>query len=162
MFKHLLNKKKTEVLLAPISGQLKNLGDVPDPVFSEKLMGDGVAIIPTFGEVVAPCDGRVETVFPTKHAIGLTSDGGAEILIHIGLETVTMKGNGFTPHVEAGEKIKRGQRLISFDLEKVKKEAVDCITPMIITGGKANITSFNAGQNTTVVSNETEIISLST
>lgn len=132
-----LFKKKEEVtditLVAPINGKVIALEDVPDPVFSEKMMGDGLAIRPTTGEVVSPVTGKIIQVFPTKHAIGILADNGAEILIHIGLETVNLKGEGFTAYVEEGNKVKQGDVLVRFDMDLVQKKAKSMITPIIIT-----------------------------
>ena len=137
IFKKIFNKQeivlKTIELKAHVSGNIVKLEDVPDPVFAEKMMGDGIAIDPTEGEIVSPVDGEVVQVFPTKHAIGIKADNGAEILIHIGLETVSMGGEGFTTKVTTGEKIKAGDVLVNFDLDLVKKRAKSAITPIIIT-----------------------------
>lgn len=135
-----LFKKKEEVtdisVVAPINGELVELQDVPDPVFSEKMLGEGVAIKPTDGEVIAPVDGKIIQVFPTKHAVGILAENGAEILIHIGLETVNLEGEGFTAHVVEGDKIKRGDKLISFDLGLISEKAESTLTPIVITNTK--------------------------
>ncbi|MCT8137155.1 PTS glucose transporter subunit IIA [Anaerobacillus sp. CMMVII] len=128
-------KKTEETILAPLTGKVKNLEDVPDPVFSQKMMGDGIAIEPIEGTVVSPVDGEIIQFFHTKHAIGIKSTTGLEILIHVGLETVTMKGEGFTGHVNEGDKVKVGDKLISFDLELIKEKAASTITPVVITNG---------------------------
>ena len=105
MFKFFKGKEKGNVLYAPCKGKVVPLTEVPDPTFSEKLLGDGFAVIPTEGKVYAPADAEVTMVFDTLHAITLTSSQGAEILIHIGLDTVTLKGAPFTAHVAAGDKV---------------------------------------------------------
>ncbi|MCJ8006496.1 PTS glucose transporter subunit IIA [Lederbergia wuyishanensis] len=137
MFKNLFGKKqsasKTIELKAYASGNILSLEDVPDPVFSKKMMGDGIAIEPHEGKLVSPVDGEIMQVFPTKHAIGIKALNGAEILIHIGLETVSMNGEGFTSHVVEGEKVKAGDTLVTVDLEKVKEKAKSIITPIVIT-----------------------------
>ena len=136
MLKSLFGKKDKmteEALFAPLSGKLLSLEDVPDPVFSQKLMGNGIAIEPTEGVIVAPIDGQIVQVFHTKHAIGLRSQSGIEILIHIGLETVTMNGDGFEVHVKEGQKVKVGEPLITADLTLIKEKAASTITPIIIT-----------------------------
>ncbi|WP_062352494.1 PTS sugar transporter subunit IIA [Bacillus kwashiorkori] len=139
MLKKLFGKKETSSnkveLTAPLTGTLLPLEQVPDPVFSEKMMGDGIAIEPTEGKVVSPVDGEILQVFPTKHAVGIKANNGAEILIHIGLETVGMGGEGFTAHVAEGSKVKQGDLLITVDLDLVKEKAKSTITPMIITNG---------------------------
>jgi sugar PTS system EIIA component len=136
MFKKLFGKKekiKTVELLAPLSGNAVDLSAVPDPVFSEKMMGDGIAIEPTEGEVLSPVDGEIMQIFPTKHAIGIRAKNGAEILIHIGLETVSMNGEGFTTHVFEGSNVKAGDKLVSFDIDLVKEKAKSTVTPIIVT-----------------------------
>ncbi|MBW8349156.1 PTS glucose transporter subunit IIA [Bacillus sp. IITD106] len=137
MFKNLFGKKqaasKSIELKAYASGNILPLEDVPDPVFSKKLMGDGIAIEPHEAKFVSPVEGEIIQVFPTKHAIGIKALNGAEILIHIGLETVSMNGEGFTSHVVKGEKVKAGDTLVTVDLEKVKEKAKSIITPLVIT-----------------------------
>ncbi|WLR51438.1 PTS glucose transporter subunit IIA [Bacillus tianshenii] len=137
MLKNLFGKKKPteETFVSPVTGDVVPIEEVPDPTFSEKMMGDGIAIKPTEGEVVSPVDGEVIQLFHTKHAVGIRSKGDVEILIHIGLETVTMNGAGFEAHVSEGQKVKAGDRLISFDLDLVEKKAESTITPMVITNG---------------------------
>ncbi|KAB2333567.1 PTS sugar transporter subunit IIA [Bacillus mesophilum] len=136
MFKKLFGKKeevKSVDIFAPLSGAAVSLETVPDPVFAEKMMGDGIAIEPTEGVVVSPVKGEVLQVFPTKHAIGLKAENGAEILIHIGLETVSMNGEGFEAHVSEGSKVEVGDQLVTFDMNLVKEKAKSTITPVIIT-----------------------------
>ncbi|WP_210134085.1 glucose-specific PTS transporter subunit IIBC [Staphylococcus sp. GDY8P98P] len=122
-----------ETIYAPLKGRTVPLDEVPDQVFSDKLMGDGLAIYPDNGEVVAPFDGTVELVFPTKHAIGLKSESGVEVLIHFGLETVGLQGEGFTVHVDSGDTIVKGQSLMTVDLDYIKTHAKSDITPIIVT-----------------------------
>ncbi len=124
---------ESETIYAPLKGRTVPLNEVPDQVFSDKLMGDGLAIYPDNGEVVAPFDGTVELVFPTKHAIGLKSESGVEVLIHFGLETVGLQGEGFTVHVDSGETIVKGQSLMTVDLDYIKTHAKSDITPIIVT-----------------------------
>ncbi|MEH6987290.1 PTS sugar transporter subunit IIA [Cytobacillus firmus] len=138
MFKKLFGKKetvKTIEVKAALTGTAVNLEEVPDPVFAEKMMGDGIAIEPSEGVVVSPVNGEIVQVFPTKHAIGIRAENGAEILIHIGLETVSMKGEGFETHISEGSKVSEGDKLVTFDLELVKEKAKSTVTPMIITNG---------------------------
>lgn len=122
-----------ETIYAPLKGRAVPLDEVPDQVFSDKLMGDGLAIYPANGEVVAPFDGTVELVFPTKHAIGLKSESGVEVLIHFGLETVGLQGEGFKVHVDSGDAIIKGQSLMTVDLDYIKTHAKSDITPIIVT-----------------------------
>ncbi|UTL72598.1 beta-glucoside-specific PTS transporter subunit IIABC [Bacillus halotolerans] len=122
-----------EIIHSPIKGEVKALSEVNDGVFSAGIMGKGFAIEPEEGEVVSPVYGTVTTVFKTKHAIGITSDQGAEILIHIGLDTVKLEGQWFTAHVKEGDKVAPGDPLVSFDLEQIIAAGYDVITPVIVT-----------------------------
>ncbi|OAH61213.1 PTS glucose transporter subunit IIA [Domibacillus aminovorans] len=129
----------------PIEGEIIPITEVEDPVFSEKMMGDGFAIIPTNGSVVSPVDGEIMNVFPTKHAIGIKSKQGYEILIHVGLETVNLKGEGFTALVKEGDQISKGTELLTFDLEYIKNSAPSTVTPVIFTNA-TNITVKKQGE----------------
>lgn len=120
-------------IYAPISGSVLQLEKIPDPTFSQKMMGDGIAIEPTTGKVVAPFSGKVIQLFPTKHAIGLRSDTGIELLIHIGLETVSLNGEGFDAFVKQGDQINTGDTLITFDINGLREKGFNLITPIIIT-----------------------------
>lgn len=102
-------------------------------LFSTETVGKGVAIEPEVGEVLSPVNGVVTTQFPTGHAIGVTSDDGAEILIYIGVDTVKLNGKYFTPHVKQGDKVKQGELLIEFDIDKIKASGYQTTTPVVIT-----------------------------
>ncbi|RDY27029.1 PTS beta-glucoside transporter subunit EIIBCA [Romboutsia weinsteinii] len=117
----------------PIEGVVVDLSEVNDKTFSTGILGQGVAIIPTKGEIVAPFDGTIDVFFETHHAIGLRSDEGVEALIHVGLETVNLQGKYFTPMAKVGDKIKKGDLLLTFDLEAIKNEGYDTVTPVIIS-----------------------------
>ncbi|WP_186670959.1 PTS glucose transporter subunit IIA [Sporosarcina sp. BP05] len=132
MLSKLFKKRKLEIY-APVNGQIVPLDQVPDPVFSEKMMGEGIAIMPDNGNIHAPVEGTVVLVSDTKHAIGLRSNDGTEILIHIGLETVALKGEGFTVLVAAGDKVSVGQSLIEVDWDYIREHAKSIITPIVIT-----------------------------
>ncbi|HHW9997706.1 TPA: glucose-specific PTS transporter subunit IIBC [Staphylococcus aureus] len=132
---------------APLTGEVTPLSEVPDQVFSEKMMGDGIAIKPSQGEVRAPFNGKVQMIFPTKHAIGLVSDSGLELLIHIGLDTVKLNGEGFTLHVEEGQEVKQGDLLINFDLDYIRNHAKSDITPIIVTQGNITNLDFKQGEH---------------
>ncbi|WP_300120389.1 beta-glucoside-specific PTS transporter subunit IIABC [uncultured Enterococcus sp.] len=123
---------KSEVY-SPLTGTVRALSDVNDVTFAEELLGKGIAILPENGEVYAPFDGKVEMVFQTKHAIGLKSHQGVELLIHIGLETVKLGGQYFETLVQDGDEIKQGQLLVRFDMQAIKNEGFDIITPIIVT-----------------------------
>ncbi|WP_028984004.1 N-acetylglucosamine-specific PTS transporter subunit IIBC [Sporolactobacillus terrae] len=122
-----------ESVCAPIQGMLLPITDVPDKVFSEKMMGDGFAIDPDEGLVVSPVDGKVSGIFPTKHAIGLTGSDGLEILIHVGLDTVKLSGEGFINYVNEGDAVVKGQKLMSFDIPLIKNKVPSLVTPIIFT-----------------------------
>ena len=126
-----------ETLDSPLEGEVISLKEVKDEAFSSELLGKGVAINPTDGNVYAPCDGTIVTLFPTKHAIGITSEKGAEILIHLGLDTVKLDGEGFTAHVSQGDKVKKGQLLVTCDLELISRKGYSMATPVIITNTDA-------------------------
>lgn len=125
--------KKGGSVAAPVSGEIKELSEVEDEAFSTGALGQGFAIVPSEGKVFAPVDGTVSTFFPTGHAIGLLSDDGAEVLIHVGMDTVKLNGNGFTPKVEQGAKVKKGDLLLEFDIDYIKSQGYSTMTPVIIT-----------------------------
>ncbi|WP_243572654.1 glucose-specific PTS transporter subunit IIBC [Bacillus stercoris] len=127
------NPVSGEAFIYPLKGETVSLGDVPDQVFSERMMGEGFAINPTEGKVVAPADGEIVSIFPTKHAIGFMSAGGTEILIHVGIDTVKLNGKGFEAHVTSGQAVKQGELLLTFDLDYIKQHAASTITPVIFT-----------------------------
>lgn len=129
-------RKREEVIVSPLTGNVRSLENVPDPVFAQKMMGDGFAIEPTDGVVVSPIHGEVVQVFPTKHAVGLRSDQGLEILIHVGIDTVHMQGEGFEAYVKVGDRVKAGDLLLSFDLTLVQQKAKSSLTPVVITNGE--------------------------
>ena len=130
-FKKLFGKK-TDDFYAPMAGKAVPITEVPDPTFAEGMLGNGIAIEPAEGKVYAPCDATVDMMFTTGHAVSLVADCGAEILIHVGLETVGLEGKPFTIHAANGDKVKKGQLLIEVDLEAVKAAGLPTITPMLI------------------------------
>ena len=120
-------------VVSPLAGQVKPLSQATDPVFSSGVMGQGVVIEPSQGELVSPVNGTVTVFFPTKHAVGIVSEEGVEMLMHIGMDTVSLDGKGFVAHVEQGDKVVVGQQLISFDMDVIKKAGLVTETPVIIT-----------------------------
>ena len=150
--------KKLEAYYAPIAGKVVPITEVPDPTFAEGMLGNGIAIEPTDGKVCAPCDATVDMMFTTGHAVSLVADTGAEILIHVGLETVGLEGKPFTIHAQNGDKVKKGQLLIEVDLEAVKAAGLPTITPMLICNTD-DYPTFNTfvGKN---VTNEDVVIEL--
>lgn len=129
---HMEKVKETDIF-APGTGHIIPLSEVPDKVFSEKMMGDGVGFVPEKGEIVASFDGTVKTIFPTKHAIGLESETGIEVLIHIGIDTVKLNGEGFESLVNADDTVTQGQPLMKINLAYLKEHAPSIVTPVIIT-----------------------------
>lgn len=125
--------KGREVICSPLNGNVLPLSEAKDDAFAQGLLGNGVAIDPADGKVVSPVDGTVMTLFPTKHAIGLVSDNGAEILIHLGMDTVKLDGKYFEAHVKQGDKVKKGDVLVTCDVEAIKAEGYSMITPVIVT-----------------------------
>ena len=123
----------TAQLVSPLAGQVKPLSQATDPVFSSGVMGQGVVIEPSHGELVSPVNGTVTVLFPTKHAVGIVSEEGVELLMHIGMDTVSLDGKGFEAHVTQGDKVVVGQQLISFDTNVIKEAGLITETPVIIT-----------------------------
>ena len=121
------------VLYSALDGTAIPLSQVNDATFASEVLGKGIAVNPAKGEVVAPCDATVETVFDTKHAVGLSTESGMELLIHIGINTVELGGKYYTAHVKDGDRVKKGQLLISFDMDKIKEAGYDVTTPLIVT-----------------------------
>lgn len=142
-----LNKLKGIELCAPLTGEAVDLSEVPDPVFSEKMVGDGIAIKPTKGTVVAPCDGKVVQIFSTNHAVGIETNIGVDLLIHIGIDTVELKGEGFKRLVEEGENVKKGQPILEVNLERIEELGKPIISPFIITNmDQVEIKEYKKGQ----------------
>jgi PTS system beta-glucosides-specific IIC component len=124
---------KQEIVVSPVKGEVRPLSEVKDEAFSSGALGKGIAIEPTEGKVVAPVDGVLTTFFPTGHALGITSDSGAEILIHVGMDTVQLDGKHFIPKVKQGDAVKVGDVLLEFDIKAIKSEGYSVITPIIVT-----------------------------
>lgn len=128
-----------EDILAPLTGNVIRIEDVPDKVFAEKMMGEGFAIEPLGNIVSAPVTGEITSLFTTKHAIGITSDNGLEILIHVGMDTVSLNGEGFTPYVKQGDRVKIGDKLLSVDFDIIREKVPSIVTPVVFT----NLTENN-------------------
>ena len=126
-------KMEDEILGACLTGKMLLMNEVEDEAFASRMLGDGVAIEPAVGELVAPADGEITMVFDTKHAVSMTTTGGAEILMHIGIDTVKLEGKHFETHVKDGDQVKKGQKLITFDIAAIKEAGYKCTTPCIIT-----------------------------
>jgi len=133
----LFSRKKVDEFVAPAKGELIHLDKVSDPVFSQKLMGDGFAVNPSADEIVAPIGGVIGTVFPTKHALMITSDHGLEVMLHLGIDTVELKGKPFEVFVSEGDTVKTGQKLATMDLQQIKDSGKDTSIMAIITNSDA-------------------------
>lgn len=143
-------EKKAAGIYAPMAGKVMAITEVPDPTFAAGMLGNGIAIEPTEGKVYAPCDATVDIMFATGHAVSLIADCGAEILIHVGLETVSLAGKPFTVHVKNGDRIQKGQLLIETDLDAVRAAGLPAITPMVICNTDAYaVFHTHVGQNVT-------------
>lgn len=124
--------KKFDEICAPVAGEAVPSSEVNDPTFGEEMLGRGMAIKPAAGRVVAPCDAMVDMMFDTGHAVSLTTDFGAEILIHVGIDTVNLQGEHYTVHCKNGDKVKKGQLLIEFDKDAIAAAGYDTVTPVVI------------------------------
>ncbi|MEH7107691.1 MULTISPECIES: N-acetylglucosamine-specific PTS transporter subunit IIBC [Bacillaceae] len=140
----------------PVEGEIIPISEVPDQVFSQKMMGDGFGILPSKGLVVSPVNGEIVSVFPTKHAIGIKSEQGYEILIHVGLDTVNLNGEGFELSVKEGQKVTKGQELLKFDIEKIKVAVPSIVTPVVFT----NLTKLNIKKRGKAAQGEKGILSI--
>ncbi len=156
----LMNKDWRQVLFhSPFQGKMIPLEQVPDKVFSSKLVGEGVAFIPDKGEAAAPIEGTVMHIYPTKHAIGIRSNDGLEVLIHIGIDTAHLPGKWFKAHVEEGDKVVPGQTLIEFDLPRVREHSKSLASPMVITN-RAKVKSWNIAPYKTVKKGQSSVLSV--
>ncbi|QAS53200.1 PTS sugar transporter subunit IIA [Halobacillus litoralis] len=163
MLKKLFGKKSVEEqLVAPVSGKVVSLDEVDDPVFSQRMMGDGVAVEPTDGKVVAPVSGEIVQLFPTNHAVGVKTKSGVEVLVHIGLETVSMEGEGFEGHVKTGDHVNAGDRLVTFDMNLVNEKAKSTITPVVITNYDDIVDSFEPSYSDGAEAGQSTIATLQT
>ena len=124
--------KKGTVIAAPVKGECIPISEVADPTFAEEILGKGIAIKPADGKVYAPVDGVITTVFPTGHAVGMTTQDGVELLIHVGLDTVQLKGQFFKVIAQADQQVKKGDLLLEADIEEISKAGYDTVTPMIV------------------------------
>ncbi|UPK44805.1 beta-glucoside-specific PTS transporter subunit IIABC [Paenibacillus pabuli] len=137
---------KKEQIYSPLTGKAVSLSTINDPAFSTGAMGKGLAVVPEIGEVVAPVDGVVTSLFPTGHAIGLTTNAGTEILIHIGINTVALKGKHFNPVVQEGDIVRQGDLLIQFEIDKIKEAGYETVTPVIVTLTQQEVDVFETTQ----------------
>jgi PTS system glucose-specific IIA component len=135
--KKLVSDDRTEAgaieIIAPLSGEIINIEDVPDVVFAEKIVGDGIAIKPNGDKIVAPVNGTIGKIFETNHAFSIESDEGVELFVHFGIDTVELKGEGFTRIAEEGQVVKAGDTVIEFDLAYLQENAKSTLTPVVIS-----------------------------
>ena len=145
LFDKLFGKKETinpNHIYAPLEGEAVSITEVPDPTFAEGMLGNGIAIKPTSGKVCSPVNGTVDMMFDTGHAVSLVSESGIEILIHVGLETVSLEGKPFKVHVKIGDKVKKGDVLMEADLEAIQAAGLPTITPVLVCNTD-DYTTFN-------------------
>lgn len=129
----LFKKKEDKIIIgAPVKGTAVPINEVSDPTFGEEILGKGIAIQPEDGRICAPADGEISLLFDTLHAVSVTTTEGAELLVHVGLDTVALKGEHFTAHVKTGDQVKKGDLLLTVDLDGIKAAGYDVITPMVI------------------------------
>ncbi|KKI92758.1 PTS glucose transporter subunit IIA [Bacillus sp. SA1-12] len=161
MFKSLFRKKHVEQITSPVNGTVIELANVPDPVFSQKMMGEGLAVQPAVGNVVAPLDGEiVQLSEETKHAFGIRSENGIEVLVHIGLETVALKGKGFEVLVKEGQKVEKGQPMIQVDLTYIKQHASSDLVILVITNSQDDRFSLEFLDEQTVLAGQTDLVTV--
>lgn len=129
-------EKEKPLLLSPVNGTAVPMSEVNDPTFAQEILGGGVAIKPSDGHYCAPCDGTVTLVFETKHAICMTAESGAELIIHIGLDTVKLGGEPFNMHVKNGDHVKAGDVLVDADLDAIRAKGYDVTTPIVVTNSQ--------------------------
>ena len=133
MFNFFKKKQNNTYMLGAVAkGKAVELKEVNDPTFNSGMLGQGVAIVPSEGKIYAPADGEIAMVFETLHAVSMTADNGVEILVHVGLDTVELKGEGFEAHVQAGDKVKKGDLMLSVDLDAVQAAGYDIVTPILV------------------------------
>ncbi|OXY83270.1 PTS glucose transporter subunit IIA [Oceanimonas doudoroffii] len=127
------NDANTIEVFAPLSGEIVPLEEVPDVVFAEKIVGDGIAIKPSGNKMVAPCDGTIGKIFETNHAFSIESDSGLEMFVHFGIDTVELKGEGFTRIAQEGQQVKKGETILEFDLVLLEQKAKSTLAPVVIS-----------------------------
>lgn len=145
-------------LSCAIEGKIIPIEEVPDPVFSQKMLGDGYAIEPANGEVVSPVNGKIVTIYDTKHAIGFETESGLEVLIHFGMDTIALGGEGFTTHVAKGDTVTKGQKILTVDLEAIRDKVPSVITPVVITNLDGRTVQQNVEAHAMVTAGQEAVI----
>lgn len=147
-------KEEKEIIGSPVKGKVIPLSEVPDEAFAQGILGKGVAVEPEEGKLYAPCAGEIAMVFDTKHAISMMTEGGAELLLHVGLDTVNLKGEHFDTKVAAGDKVKMGDLLLTFDKEKIEAAGYPTVTPVVVCNSD-DFSVMNTFEGKTVSPQET-------
>ncbi|NRD77768.1 PTS glucose transporter subunit IIA [Bacillus sp. BRMEA1] len=154
--------KKTKDLhiFVPVNGEIIPIEEVPDPVFNQKMMGVGAAVVPDHGDIVAPVDGTIIQVAPTKHAVGILAEDGTEILIHVGLDTVALNGEGFQTAVKEGDKVAVGQTLLKVNWDFLKEHVPSIITPIVITNSQDSGKKYSFATDQNGIAGKTVMITV--
>lgn len=142
------------IINSPIAGDIKALSEIDDATFAKKMLGEGVAIVPKEGKVFAPFDGTIEVLLPSTHAIGLKNDDGVELLIHVGIDTVNLNGEHFQAHVKQGQRVKKGDLLLEFDIAKIKAKGYELVTPIIVTNSNTYLEVFSSQASNAKIGDE--------
>ncbi|GAB6099612.1 PTS glucose transporter subunit IIA [Halanaerocella petrolearia] len=151
MFKELFNSQsEIAEVFSPLNGDIIDLTEVPDPTFSQKMLGDGFAVIPKKGKLVSPVKGEIKKVFPTKHAIGIKTPEGLELLIHVGLDTVDLEGEGFEVMINNGDSVEVGDHLLNFDIDFIEENNKEIVTPVVVTNYQDKVEDFSQISDTKV------------
>ncbi|GAB6098162.1 PTS glucose transporter subunit IIA [Halanaerocella petrolearia] len=159
MFNIFGKDKKELKLTAPLTGEIVDLSEVPDDVFANRVVGDGLAIKPTEDTLVSPVEGVVKQVFPTKHAVGIETPEGVELLVHIGINTVELNGEGFEKLIDEGAKVEPGDKLIKIDLDYIKENATALVTPVLVTN-MDEVEELEIANNKQVTAGQDEVLTI--
>jgi glucose-specific phosphotransferase system IIA component len=151
---------KELAIMAPITGQAVGLEQVPDPAFAGKMMGEGAAIEPAEGKMYAPFDGKVAQLIKSKHAVILEHESGAQVLIHVGIDTVSLKGSAFSPAVQTGDKVKQGQLIMEFDMDMIREAGLPVITPVIVPDGIDAVQAVQVHDGSAVTAGKDTILTI--
>ena len=142
-----MKKREKQVIYSPVKGKIIPLSEIPDKVFSERILGDGCGVIASEGKIYSPVDGKITSIADSGHAYGIRSDDGHELLVHFGLETTSLKGRGFDAKVSVGAKVKRGDLIAEVDMEKLNENTLSPITPVLVLDLKeGEVLKINEGE----------------
>lgn len=151
---------KELAIMAPITGQVVGLDQVPDPAFAGKMMGEGTAIEPAEGKMYAPFDGKVAQLIKSKHAVILEHESGVQVLIHVGIDTVSLKGSAFSPAVQTRDKVKQGQLIMEFDLDMIREAGLPIISPVIVPDGIDAVQTVQVHESSGVTAGRDTILTI--